>query len=268
MISKKARVFAATLLICGLGLLASCYDGVALMEADGVLEEPVTDKMPEQVERAYATSTKVHTFDILNDTANNVCVSGISELDGEFSTEGFGVMISKNATSTSFRDIRNSRQPRAFFDADSNCLWLTSCVMEGTGTNVEQLYKMQFGTADDSARVVIVVEPYQMQQEIIKHLRYSVKDDEISFYANGVEIASAKNTVTNMGGLDAEQPIWIGEQISYDLDNGHPHVCFVPGVKFTTGLVLTYDDMPTLSASLNFDEDGGYTLSDFKEKEV
>lgn len=264
MMKKKLWVFSATLFICGLGLFASCNDGVALMEVNGVLEEPVSNKMPEHVENAFAKAIKVHTFDILNDTANNVCVSGISELDGELSTEGFGVMISKNATSTSFHDIRNSRQPRAFFDADSNCLWLTSCVMEGTGINVEQLYRMQFGTADDSARIVTVIEPYQMQQEIIKHLSYSVKDDQITFYANGVEIASAQNTITDMGGLDAEQPIWIGEQISYDLDNGHPRVCFVPGVKFTTGLVLTYDDMPTLSASLSLKEDSSYTLTDFK----
>lgn len=266
MFRKKLRVFAAILMTCGLGLLASCNEGTALMKVNGVLEEPVVNNMPEQVEKAYATTIKVHTFDILNDTANNVCVSGISELDGDVSTEGYGMMISKNATSTSFHEIRNSRQPRAFFDAASNSLWLTSCVMEGTGINVEQLYKMQFGTADDSARIVTVIEPYQMQQKIIELLSYSVKGEQITFYANGVEIASAKNSVTDMGGLDAEQPIWIGEQISYDLDNGQPRVCFVPGVKFTTGLVLTYDDMPTLSASITLNEDGSYTLSDFKAK--
>ena len=261
---KNLWVLAAALFTCGLGLFSSCFDGAALMNVNGALEEPVINTMPEQVEKAYATTGKVHTFAILNDTANNVCVTGISELDGDVSTEGFGVMISKNATSTSFHDIRNSRQPQAFFDAASNSLWLTSCVMEGTGINVEQLYKMEFGTADDSARIVTTIEPYQLQQKIIEQLKYSVKDDQITFYANGVEIASAKNTVTDMGGLDAEQPIWVGEQISYNINNGQPRVCFVPGVKFTTGLVLTYDDMPTLSASLTFNEDGTYTLSDFK----
>ncbi|MBQ4174874.1 MAG: hypothetical protein II597_08770, partial [Prevotella sp.] len=63
-----------------------------------------------------------------------------------------------------------------------------------------------------------------------------------------------------------EQPIWIGEQISYDLNNGNPRVYFTPGVKFVTGLVLTYDDMPTLSASIQLAEDGSYELSDFKVK--
>lgn len=264
MIRKNLWVNAAILVTCGLGLFTSCYDGTALMKVSGVLEEPVVDKMPEQVEKAFATTKKVHPFEIMNDSANSVCVFGISELDAGVSTEGYGVMVNKKATSTTFSNIRNSQQPKAFYDATSNSLWLTSCVMEGTGTNVEQLYKMQFGSDNDSARIVMTFEPFQMQQKILEQMNYSVKGEQITFYANGVEIASAQNTVTDMGGLDAEQPIWIGEQISYSLGNGNPRVCFVPGVKFTTGLVLTYDDMPTLSASIDLKEDGSYTLSDFK----
>ena len=264
MIRKNLWMFAAILVTCGLGLFSSCYDGIALTKVNGVLEEPVVDKIPEQVEKAYATTKKVHPFEIMNDSANNISVFGISELDGGVSTEGYGVMINKNAISTTFNNIRNSRQPRAFYDATSNSLWLASCVMEGTGTNVEQLYKMQFGSDNDSASIVATIEPYQMQQKIIEYMHYSIKGEQITFYANGVEIASALNTVSDMGGFDAEQPIWIGEQISYDLSNGQPRVCFVPGVKFTTGLVLTYDDMPTLSASIDLKEDGSYELSDFK----
>ena len=108
------------------------------------------------------------------------------------------------------------------------------------------------------------IEPYQMQQEIIEHLRYSVKGEQITFYGDGEKIVTAQNTVKDMGGLDAEQPIWVGEQISYNLNNGKPRVCFVPGVKFTTGLVLTYVDMPTISASIDYEADGSLTLTDFK----
>lgn len=257
-------MYAAILLICGMGLCFSCKGGKALVKMSGVLEEPVVDVVPENVENAYAHAAKVHPFELMSDTANHISVDGIAELDNGISTEGYGVMITKNATSTSFHGIRNSRQPQAFFDAATNSLWLTSCVISGTGSNVEQLYKMQFGTADDSARIVMTVEPYQMQQKLIEHLGYTVEGDLITFYANGVEVASAKNTVTDMGGLDAEQPIWIGDQISYDLNNGQPRVTFAPGVKFTTGLVLVYDDMPTLSAAITFNDDGTYTLSDFK----
>ena len=260
---KKFWVFVAILITCGMGMLSSCNEGTELLEVNGVLEEPVVNKMPEQLEKAFAKSVKVHPFEIMNDTANNVNVSGISELDGGLSTEGFGIMITRNDISTSFTDIRNSRQPQAFYDASANALWLTSCVMEGTGTNVEQLYKFQFGS-NDIANIEKTIEPYQMQEEIIEHLRYSVKGEQMTFYGDGEKIVTAQNTVTDMGGLDAEQPIWVGEQISYNLNNGKPRVCFVPGVKFTTGLVLTYVDMPTISASIDYEADGSLTLTDFK----
>lgn len=263
---KNFWMIAAILLTCGMSVLtSSCTNDKILKDVGGVLEEPIVNQVPEQVEQGYVKSIKIHPFEIMNDTANNVNVSGISELDGGLSTEGYGVILTKNDISTSFTDIRNSRQPQAFYDASANTLWLTSCVMEGTGTNVEQLYKLQFGS-NDIAHIAATIEPYQMQQKILEHLKYSVEGEKITFFVDGTEIASATNTVKDMGGLDDEQPIWIGEQISYDLNNGNPRVCFVPGVKFITGLVLTYTDMPTLSASIQLAEDGSFELSDFSVK--
>lgn len=261
--SNKRRL-AAALASCVVGLLASCYGGTPLLKINGTLEEPTGTEMPAKVKQALATTTRLHQFEIMDDTTHNVNVFGIGELGGGVSTEGYGVVVMKNATSTLFPDIRNSRQPRAFYDAASNSLWLASCVMEGTGVNVEQLHKMRFGPDDDSTRIVATIEPFQMQQQLISHLNYSVKGDQIAFYANGVKLATATNTVTDMGGLDAEQPIWIGEQISYDLGHGDVRVCVTPGVKFTTGLVLTYDDMPTLSAKVKVADDGSFRLTDFK----
>ena len=68
-----------------------------------------------------------------------------------------------------------------------------------------------------------------------------------------------------MGGFDSEQPLWIGEQIQYDLSGNAPLMLITPGVKFTTGLVLTYDDMPTLAAPLTISEDGKVSISELKE---
>lgn len=275
MVRKNRWMYAAILLVCGIGIFTSCQGGTPLRKVNGVLEAPVADMAyekedaymaPEIVENAYAHTVKVHTFELMSDTANHISVDGIGELDNGFSTEGYGVMITKNATSTSFHGIRNSRQPRAFYDAATGSLWLTSCVMEGTGTNVEKLYKMQFGTADDSARIVLTVNPYQMQQKLISHLNYSLKEDQLTFYANGLEIASVQTAVKDMGVQGAEQLVWIGEQLSYDLADGHPRVCFVPGVKISAGQVLSYDKMPTLSAAINLKPDGTYTLSDFQVK--
>ena len=263
----KKHLAICSILFAVCAAFTSCGDAAVQKKMSGVIDEPVVVNVPEQVEKAYAATTKVHTFDILNDTAHNISVSGIGELDGGVSTEGFGVMVTKNATSTSFHGIRNTRQPQAAYDAHANSLWLTSCVMEGTGTHVEMLYNMQFGTADDSARVVATIEPYQMEQTLIEHLTFMVAGEQITLYADGAQIATATNTVTGMGGFDAEQPVWVGEQIGYDLSGAQPRVCFVPGVKFTTGLVLTYDDMPTLSARLTLNDDGSYSLSDFQKSQ-
>jgi hypothetical protein len=46
----------------------------------------------------------------------------------------------------------------------------------------------------------------------------------------------------------------------YDASSGDPRVIFTPGVKFTTGLVLVYDDMPELSAPFTIDENGLFTI--------
>ncbi len=262
--SKKLRVLAAILISGGMGVLSACTGGTSQKEVSGVLEEPVVCQMPDSLKTVLEKTMKLHQFELMSDTANNVSVSGIGEFDGGVSAEGYGVVVVKNATSTMFPDIRNSRQPRAYYDADAQTLWLASCVMEGTGTNVEQLYKIQFGTDNDSARIVATVEPYAMQQKVLETLKYSVKGDDISFFANGQQVATATNHVTDMGGLDSDDPIWIGEQMSYDLNAGHPRVCVVPGVKFTTGLVLTYDDMPTLSADIEMGDDGTFGLKELK----
>ena len=264
---KNFWMIAAIIFTCGMSVLtSSCTSSKTLKNVSGVLDEPIVNKIPKQVEEGYVKTIKVHPFDIMNDTANNVNVCGIGELDGGLSTEGNGVMVTKNAISTTFTDIRNTRQPRAFYDASTNDLWLTSCVMEGTGTHVEQLDKIHFGS-NDIAQIAGTIEPYGMQQKILEHLKYAIDGEQVTFFADDTEIASSTNTVKDMGGFDDENPIWIGEQISYNVDNGNIRVCFVPGVKFKTGLVLTYDDMPTLSASVKMAEDGGYTLSDFKKEE-
>lgn len=259
----KRTIISIILSVCVTTFFISCTGGKELKTVNGVLEESVETQIPEQVKQALETTKKFHEYAILEDTTNNVSVWGIGETDEGVATEGYGIVIVKNATSTNFLDIRNSREPQAFYDATEHNLWLTSSVMEGTGTHVERLYWMQF-SKDDSARIVTSIDPFQMQQELLKYLRYSVEGEQVTFHANGVTLATATNTVTDMGGFDDEQPVWIGEQIRYNLNDGHPRVLFTPGVKFVTGLVLTYDDMPTLSAQVKLEKDGNFTLSDFK----
>lgn len=91
-------------------------------------------------------------------------------------------------------------------------------------------------------------------------MSYTIDGETISLYDGEKMLATVTNTVKDMGGFDDEQPLWIGEQLYYDVSSSEPKVIFTPGVKFTTGLVLTYDDMPELSAPITIDENGLFTI--------
>ena len=99
-----------------------------------------------------------------------------------------------------------------------------------------------------------------VQQELLKRLGYAIEGETISLYDGDKLLTTVTNTVKDMGGFDDEQPLWIGEQMYYDVSSGEPKVIFTPGVKYTTGLVLTYDDMPELTAPITIDENGLFTI--------
>lgn len=259
----KKRIWSALLAFCGLALAAACTRAPQQRAACGVLDEPVVCQMPREIRQALEATQKVHPFEILDDEAHSVCVLGIGELDEGRSTEGYGIMVQRNATSTLFPDIRHSRQPQARYDTQDSTLWYASCVMEGTGVHAEQLYHIAFCAANDSARIAGTIEPYRMQQALLEHLRYTLGGEQITFYADGEEIAQARISTADMGPTDTEEPVWIGEQISYDLSQDRLRVCFVPGIRFASGPVLFYDDMPTLSADITLAGDGSFTLSAF-----
>ena len=127
--------------------------------------------------------------------------------------------------------------------------------MEGTGIAVERLYQICFDE-EDKAYIAHTIEPYDIQQALLKRLGYSIEGQQIMLYDGENSITTAVNTITDMGGFDSEQPVWIGEQIQYNLSGTTPQLLVTPGIKYTTGLVLTYDDMPTLSASITISNDG------------
>ncbi len=111
------------------------------------------------------------------------------------------------------------------------------------------------------------VNPYDVQQELVKRLSYTIDGENITLYDGEKLLATVTNTVKDMGGFDEEQPLWIGEQVSYDVRGEKPKVVFVPGVKFTTGLVLHYDDMPELTAPITIDENGMFTIHEITLKD-
>ena len=246
---RKILVIATAIIsLGGLSVLMnSCQtkqSGVRLVA--GTLDAPLpADTAPQHVQEAYGKALKVHPFDILSDEANSISVCGIGEVDTT-STEGYGVMVTKGATSTTFLNIRNTRQPMACYDAQTGNLWLTSSAMEGSGVRVEWLYQIRFHD-NDSAYVAAVVNPYDVQQALCQRLGYTLDGDTVTLYDGERQLATAVNSLSDMGGFDTEQPLWIGEQLFYDLTGDQVRLQVVPGVKFATSPVLIYDDIPTLS---------------------
>lgn len=264
------------------GLFAACAGSKSIKNVCGTLEGPLAeDSVPAQVKQAMDNAKKIHPHEILSDTANDVSVMSIDQAD-EISTEGFGIMVTKGSQSTTFPQIRNVRQPKARYNKATGDLWLATSAMEGTGVQVERLYQIRF-KEDGQAFIASTVNPYDVQQAFCKHLGYTTEGEKISIYFDEELIDSVKNTVTDMGGFD-EDALWIGEQITFDLTftyhqpccdtpaNSHsgdshsplnqPRVCVTPGVKFVTGLVLHYDNMPEISANITVDDKGALTLSD------
>ena len=261
------RLMAAMLVIFGAGLLISLCGGCSKSGhpcVSGTLDGPLEpDPVPVRVLEAMKKAERFHNYEIMSDTMNSVCVEAVAEAD-TIPTGGYGIVVVKGSVSTTFPDLRNSRCPSARYVRSDNTLWLSCSAMEGTGVHVDRLYKIRFDS-DDNAFIASVIDPYTLQRQLCRRLRYVIKGEDVTFYDGSREIAQATNTVTDMGGFDNDRPLWIGEQIQYDLDGDIPCLLVTPGIKFTTGLVLTYDDMPTLAAPLTISETGEVSIGDITE---
>ena len=259
---KKILLIPATLILTI--ILAACkgtdaqYPHVA-----GLLDEPLdADCAPSHVLEAMEKAERFHQTEIMSDTLNDISVEAIAEVDTT-STEGYGIVVVKGATSTTFPNLRNARYNLTRYDEKANTLWLTCCVIWGTGINVHRLYQIAFDD-NDKAYIAHTIDPYDLQQQLCQRLGYSIDGEQITLYDNDRLIATVTNTVTDMGGFDDEQPLWIGEQMGYDLSGDTPYLLVTPGVKFTTGLVVIYDDTPTLKAPLTLADDGTVSIGDLE----
>ena len=262
---KRKTFFNLAIVFFAMGMMmAGCKSAsVNKKSLAGTMEEPMpSDMMPDHVQQALAKAIKYHCHDLLNDTVNEIYVSSIGEVD-QTSTEGYGINVTKAAITTTFQNIRHTLEPQARYNAKTGDLWLTSSAMEGTGVRVEWLHQIRFGD-NELAYVKTEVNPYGVQQELLERLSYAIEDETISLYDGDKLLATVTNSVKDMGGFDDEQPLWIGEQLYYDVSGDEPKVIFTPGVKFTTGLVLTYDDMPELSAPITIGENGLFTIHEIE----
>ena len=133
--------------------------------------------------------------------------------------------------------------------------------MEGTGVHVEWLYQIRF-QENGKAYIKTVVNPYNMQQELLKRMGYTIDGESVTLYDQDNVLKTVTNTISDMGEFDQDKPICIGEQLYYDVNGDKPRVVFVPGLKFATSPMPYYDDMPDLSAPFAIDDNGNYTIGE------
>lgn len=244
--------------------LSSCGSQNDIFSVAGTLESSLpTDSAPSAVLEAMERAERYHQYEIMSDTANSISVEAIAEAD-TIQTEGYGIVVVKGATSTTFPNLRNTRSPMAAYDKQRAILWLSCSAIEGTGIHVDWLHQIRFNDGDE-AYIAHTLNPYDLQQQLCQRLGYTIDGQDITLWDDTNKIVTVTNTVTNMGGFDDELPVWIGEQITYDLTGPEPHLLITPGVKYVTGLVLTYDDLPTLAAPLAIADDGTVSIGKLVE---
>jgi len=110
----------------------------------------------------------------------------------------------------------------------------------------------------------ITINLYDVQKALCSRLGYSIKGEDITFYVDDKAVSTVTNTITEMGGFD-DDAIWIGEQMSLEKsEGGGLQVRVTPGMKFITGLVLHYENMPTFTADVTLSDSGELELTNLQ----
>lgn len=260
---KSLTNLIALLLVCG--VVTGCKDKApATQPVKGTIEQQIApDSVPQEVSLKLKNTQKASTDDcyeaIMGDKDSMVSVWGLMKCSDNQSSQGYGVVVVKDGQETAF-EIRHGNMPKAFYDEETGLLWFSGAVMEGTGTLVERPYLIKFDE-NKRAEIITSIDPYDMQQELVKKISYSIEGQDVTFYVDGELLTTVTNHTQDMGAF-YDDPIWIGEQIEYQVGKKLT-VCFVPGISFVTGKVLIYDDMPSIAATVELTDDG-FSLSDFR----
>lgn len=256
---KLWLMVAAVVVMCG--TMTGCK-GTTQSPVNGTMEEAVASgEAPQAVQDLMKRVNIDDRYEaLMEDKTTGVGVWSLLKCSDTISSEGYGMVIGKGDVKTAMPNMQHGRMPRAHYDAATGELLIVGGAIEGTGVNVERVYKLNF---DDGgyASIANTIEPYDMQEAWRKVLTYSIDGQDITFYVDGKPLTTVTNHTEDMGGF-MEDAIYIGEQIAYSIE-GPIRVQITPGVNFVVGKVLTYDDMPTISAAVTTG-DGGLQLSDFK----
>ena len=258
---KQWLMVAAVIALCG--MMTGCKGNSAQRPVNGTMEEAVAvADAPQAVVDLMKHANIDDCYEtLMEDKTTGVSVWSLLKCSDTISSEGYGIVVGKGDVKSALPQMRHGRMPRTHYDATTGDLWILGSDMEGTGVNVERPYLLRFDE-NGYASIANSIDPYEMQQVLCKALTYSIDGQDITFYADGKELAKATNTIEDMGGF-MDDAIYVGEQISYSIE-GPIKVHVTPGVNFVVGKVLHYDDMPTISATVTLNDDGSFKLSDFQ----
>lgn len=260
---KKYLMIAAVVALCG--MTTGCKTDER--PVSGTLDNTVSvngflQDAPQQVFEVMKTGIIDDRFEtVMEDKTAGVSVWSLMKCSDEVSCEGYGMVVAKGDVKTALPKLRHGNAQRARYDIATGDLWILGNDTEGTGVNVERPYLFRFGE-DGHANLVTSIDPYEMQETLRQMLTYSIKGQDITFYNNGKELVTVTNHIDDMGDF-MDDAVYIGEQIAYSIEEPLT-VHVTPGVNFVTGKVLLYDDMPTLSATVTLNDDGTFTLGEFK----
>lgn len=259
----KKKNLCAAMLVALCGIVAACKtDRTELRPVKSTIEEAYGEDQASKEVRDVVSSLEVDDRyeQVLADSKADIDVWCLMRLSDEQSSEGMGVLVKKGDKATAFPDIHHGGNASAKYDAEAGLLRLSCRELAGTGINVERLYLLRFDE-DGTAHIHSSIDPYDMQQAFRQRLFFCIDGQNISFYEKERLLCAVTDTVTDMGGFD-EDPIWIGEQLCYDISDDDIRVLCTPGLKYVTGLVLNYDAMPTLEATMTFNAAGRFSLGD------
>lgn len=249
---QSVRIILVTVIACL--AVFGCKRGGGVKAVRGVLEGPTgTGDAPAAVKEVLKDAVPDDRYElILEDRDAGIRVWGLMRCSEEVSAESYGVLIARGDRFTAFPDIRHGNMPRSSYDASSGRLLLIGADLEGTGVLVERPWVFSFAE-DGTASVAATIEPYDLQQKLCERIGYSVKGKDISMFADGNPLSIVTVQENDMGGL-WEEPVWIGEQISYDI-SGPLKVVVTPGVCYIVGKVLDYDVIPSIEAAVTLSQD-------------
>lgn len=176
----------------------------------------------------------------------------------------YGIIVRSNGNDYVFPDICHGKNPVVDYNDKSGTLLIAGDVIEGTGTHVEALYVL---SVNKNGEVILdkMLDPFDVQEYFKEQVNYDVADNDISLKIKNKSIAEVTNSEDGQGPI---RGIAVGEQIAYEFDENHNiKVNVVPGVKFGVGSSLYYEDMPTLSADVKYDN-GSFKLSNIRINEM